>query len=121
VGADPKPFNIADPLSEEWTRRALELLKSGALNASVRTTDEMRVGHVDGECPYCADNLHCVEPLSAVTEGVEDLLGPKRGAEPAEARYEEFTVTCGCSRSHPGDPKKGVGCGTSFRVAVLDS
>jgi hypothetical protein len=120
----PKPFNKTDPLSMRWTEKALELLQDGKLDAEVIVSHGVTVVRVDGICPYCDDHLHYTESLTAVTEGGEGAAG--RGDAGGEAivaarepRYEEFTVTCGCSESHEGDPKKATGCGTSFRVSVL--
>jgi hypothetical protein len=118
---DPRPFNRTDPLAMRWTERAYELLQSGELSADVISADGVRVVRVDGNCPYCDDHVHYVEPLTAVTEGMEGVLGSTRGSAtpPREPRYEEITVTCGCSESHPGNPTESTGCGTSFRIAIL--
>jgi hypothetical protein len=119
-----KPFNTTDPLGIKWTEKAFELLQSGALAADVIVKSGVKIVRVDGTCPYCEDHLHYTDSLTAVTEGSEGILPPSGGgrdrlAADGEPIYEEFTVTCGCSEAHEGDPKKGTGCGTSFRVSVL--
>ena len=109
----------------KWTERAFELLQAGDLHAEVITKAGGKVVRVNGTCPYCQDELRYSESLIAVTEGSERAIGGGTDLAVAEAatepRYEEFIATCGCSESHDGDPNKGTGCGTSFRVAVLAS
>jgi hypothetical protein len=123
----PKPFNKTDPLALKWTERAFELLQQGKLRAEVIVSHGVKVVRVDGTCPYCDDHLHYTDSLTAVTEGSEALLGGGGGGgigtegieSPREPQYDEFTVTCGCSEPHEGDPEKETGCGTSFRISVL--
>jgi hypothetical protein len=120
-----KAFNTTDPLGVKWTEKAFALLQSGALTADVLVKGGVKIVRVDGTCPYCEDHLHYTESLTAVTEGSEGILPSGGGGGGArldgdgEPTYEEFTVTCGCSETHEGDPKKGTGCGTSFRISVL--
>jgi hypothetical protein len=117
---EPLPFNTADPMAMKWTERALELLNGGQLSAQVISHGSVVVVQVDGSCPYCDDHIHCTEQLTAVTEGTEGVARRTGGyAAPAPATgYKDVTVTCGCNEAHAGDPKKGTGCGTSFRIRV---
>jgi hypothetical protein len=117
-----KPYNTDSPLSMEWTKKALELLNAGKISVEVINQKGVRIVEVDGICPYCEDPLHYTDSLTAVTEGSPgDLPEGGDGVGDGGPTYEELTVTCGCGEQHAGDPKKGTGCGTSFRVSVLVS
>ena len=124
IPEEPVPFNTIDPLAPKWTDRALELLLSGDLSAQIAAVEGIRVARIDGTCPYCGDELHITEPLTAVTEGTEGVRGrgladgTEFGDEANEACYEEVTATCGCDVTHSGNPNKSAGCGTSFRISI---
>ena len=120
MSAQPKQYNLADPLGYQWTKKAYQLLKDGSLTASITSAGGVEIARVDGKCPYCEDTIPYKEVREAATEGTtgktpgEDVQ--KRAVAP---RYGAITVTCGCSVAHPNDPAKGTGCGTTFRLEVL--
>jgi|SRR5829696_2001362 len=120
MSAQTRPYNVDDPTARKWTERAYNLLESGELKASIISAGGVETARADGKCPYCEDTIHYLEVRTAVTEGTEKTLGADKLEEAEEeARYGSITVTCGCGVSHPNDPTKGTGCGTTFRLEVL--
>jgi hypothetical protein len=122
----PVPFNTTDPFAMKWTDRAFDLLKNGKMSAHIVTVEGIKAARIDGSCPYCDDQIHLTEPLTAITQGSDGFLG--RGiASRDEAeltgsvRFQDVTITCGCNEPHAGDPNKSTGCGTSFRISVSET
>jgi hypothetical protein len=101
-----------------WTQRSYELLQEGRLQASICTQRGIQIERVDGACPYCGDAIGYAAPRTVVTEGSEAKLTADLDYGGDGPAYTSITVTCGCAVTHPGNPAKGLGCGTTFRIEI---
>ncbi len=119
-GPQGVPYEADAPNAYRWTEVAYDYLLDGKLSAAIRSLGGISTATVTGACPYCGDDVNFSEVLDAVTGESMRTLG-RRGTGPGQddGGYVSLTVSCRCTRWHPGRPA-GVsqGCGINFQVEV---
>ncbi|KAB1988308.1 hypothetical protein [Streptomyces triticiradicis] len=98
-----------------WTQRAFDLLQEELLTVDPHEAGGAPCFVISGPCPRCEHHMTDRQ----VTTALAGLAGPDRGAEGRPSAEVLLDVTCGCVGEHGNAPEGKVGCGASFRIAVV--
>ncbi len=100
-----------------WTKRAFELLETGALSVEFHP-DDNSPDHADvtGDCPRCAHRIQFQRTLTAVLD--QGTRGLQTRPDPVAGRRYTIDVVCSCTVDHEDAPPNVTGCGAVFRIEV---